>query len=88
MVLIAGTPHNIDQYTSSGSFYVRINDDNGAILSVMDILITSEFDAQDAIMDSYCKDLTTVGGALASMLDTVGTVAAAGFTLASLLCGD
>ena len=58
---------------------MRVNDADGALLSVMDFLITSEFEDQSAIMGDYCKDLTTAGTALGSRLEGVGTVAAAGF---------
>ena len=84
---IAGTPTPIDQYTSSEMFYIAI-DNTGGSDELRFSIATGIDPGQEVIPPVVCKDLTTVGGAVSSTMGATGAVAAAGFTLLGLACGN
>jgi len=85
---LAGTPTNIDQYSSADTFYIRMNAPDGSPLSELRIGVSSSVDDTSNIMSTFCKDLTTTGAGISSVMGGTGVIVAAGFTLASIACGN
>lgn len=73
------------QYSAASTYYVRVNNDNGALRSELRVKITAGVN-DDTLSATLCADLFAVGSVVAGLF-TGGALAAAGLSLASLACG-
>jgi hypothetical protein len=67
---------SIDQYSTAGTFYIRINADDGSLRSELRVGLSAKVN-DDELSKTLCTDLFTVGSAVAGTF-TGGAAAAAG----------
>ncbi|KAG4422685.1 hypothetical protein IFR04_004163 [Cadophora malorum] len=73
---------SIDQYSTAGAFYIRVNDDAGNLRSEIRVALKAGVN-DDELSKTLCSDLATVGGAVAGAFSG-GAALAAGKSYTSI----